>query len=73
MGLKSLKERNYENVALLFIIIGLFIFVYGLIGWLVDFLTQTNAVGDAFRKITDGAILTVLGYIQMELELLRHK
>jgi len=73
MGLKSLKERNYENVALLFIVVGIFIFVYGLIGWLVNFMAETNYVADPFRKIADGAILTVLGYIQMELELLRHK
>jgi len=70
---KKVTEKSFFGVALFFILAGVGIFTYGSIEWLINYLTiQANFYFPSF-KIATGLVIMVLGYIQLELELLRKK
>lgn len=70
---KKTKDHSFYDVSLFIIVIGILVFTYGAVGWLF------NAFGNSCRfvlpseKVMGGAIIMALGYIQLELELMRAK
>jgi len=69
---KNPKEATFYSVALFLIVVGAAILAYGLIEWLF------NAIRDfkffmPSAKIIGGLIILALGYIQLEIELLRRE
>lgn len=70
---KDLNKFNLTGVALCVIILGAAIFAFGAAGWFINFLASANIAIMPSMKIMGGAVLIALGYIQLEIELLRHK
>jgi uncharacterized membrane protein YidH (DUF202 family) len=70
---KKEPEHSFYGVAMGLIILGAIIFVYGLVAWLFNiFSTDAGFYFPSF-KVIGGATILALGYIQLELELLRQK
>ena len=70
---KDPKTATFYGVAMLLILFGVAIFAYGLIQWIYN--TWTSQVCWAFPslKVIGGLTVMALGYIVLELELLRKK
>lgn len=71
MGEKQIKKRTFYSVALLIIVLGSAIFAYGMVGWIYNYWNAVNLVAFPSLKIIAGLALISLGYIQLELELIR--
>lgn len=67
------EEKSFNGVAMMFILIGIVIFVFGGLGWLVNSSQQQTIMNEPSAKIIGGLIIMALGYIQLELGLLRKK
>jgi hypothetical protein len=61
------------GVAVMFILVGIVIFVFGGLGWLVNASQQATIMNEPSAKIIGGLIIMALGYIQLELGLMRKK
>ena len=70
---KNREDKSFMAVALTFILIGAGIFAYGIVGWLMNVAAQDMMVVFPSIKIMGGIVVMCLGYIQLELGLLRRK
>ena len=71
------KKRNphdpyFQGVALAVIVFGSFVFAVGVVQWLYETL-GTQFSSDPMLKVVGGAVVVVLGYVLLELELIRIK
>jgi len=66
---KKLDEDSFYNVAVCFIAIGAVIATFGMLAWLIG----GNLIAYPFFKVIAGLLIMSLGYIQLELGLLRSK
>lgn len=67
------EDRSYVAVALAMILVGAAILAYGAIGWFTNVGAQEILVPFPSLKVMGGVIIIALGYIQLELGLLRKK
>ncbi|MCX6806700.1 MAG: hypothetical protein NT135_01085 [Candidatus Berkelbacteria bacterium] len=70
---KDPQTASFYGVALMLILIGIGIFAYGMAGWLYNTWTSQTCWAFPSIKVMGGLIIMALGYIQLELELLRKK
>jgi uncharacterized membrane protein YidH (DUF202 family) len=70
---KKEPEHSLYGVAVALIILGILIFVYGSVAWLFNIYSENSGFYFPSIKVIGGAIIMALGYIQLELELLRQK
>jgi len=73
MFFSNREEKSFVAVAMMFILIGAAIFAFGLVGWLVNVLQNETLLAMPSIKVIGGLVLMSLGYIQLELGLLRRK
>ncbi|MCL5410930.1 MAG: hypothetical protein M1324_03720 [Patescibacteria group bacterium] len=66
-------EHSFYGVAVCFIILGTIIFVYGSVAWLFNIFSADSGFYFPSFKVLGGLIIMALGYIQLELGLLRQK
>ncbi|HSX41850.1 MAG TPA: hypothetical protein VLE93_00700 [Candidatus Saccharimonadales bacterium] len=67
------ESKSFMGVAMLFIFLGIIIFVFGALGWLINSSQQLTIMNEPSAKVMGGLIIMALGYIQLELGLLRRK
>lgn len=67
------EDKTFVGVAMSFILVGAAIFAFGLIGWLVNSMVEENINALPSLKVIGGLVVMALGYIQLELGLLRKK
>jgi hypothetical protein len=67
---KNPKEVSFYGVGVVIILIGAVIFAYGGVTWLFNVFRDTNFSMPS-GKIIGGLVVIALGYIQIELELMR--
>ena len=60
-------------VAMLMILAGVVVFVFGVLGWWVNVSVAQNLIAFPSLKVIGGLVIMELGYIQLELGLLRNK
>ena len=70
-------KRNFDTVtfwgvAMAIILTGIFVFAYGGATWIGNYYYQTNYALPSL-KIIGGLVIMALGYIILELEILRRK
>ena len=70
---KNRQDRSYVSVATTFIIIGAIVFTFGAVSWLVNIGAGQEVVNAPAVKLIGGLIVMSLGYIQLELGLIREK
>lgn len=70
---KDLQARSYSSVALFFILVGVGVFTYGGVEWLVNSLSASEWFYFPGFKVATGLVIMALGYIVLELELMRTK
>ena len=73
MWFKNRQDRSYVGVALSFILIGAALFAFGLVSWLVNIGAEQTIINEPSMKVFAGLIIMALGYIQLELGLIREK
>ncbi len=73
MLFSSRKDKSFMAVALLMILAGVVIFVFGVLGWFVNTTADQNLIAFPSLKVMGGLVIMSLGYIQLELGLLRDK
>lgn len=66
-------KRSFANVAMAFILVGAAILSYGMVAWIYNVVLQANLIAFPSVKIIGGLAIMALGYIQLEIELLRKK
>lgn len=67
------EDRSFIAVALTMILIGAAIFAFGLVGWLINVSQQEVVMVFPSVKVIGGLVVMSLGYIQLELGLIRQK
>jgi len=67
------QDKSFVAVAGLVILAGAIIFVFGALGWWVNISSDSNIIAFPSIKVMGGLIIMALGYIQLELGLLREK
>lgn len=67
------EDKSFVAVAMTVILIGAAILAFGLVGWLVNVSADAVIVVFPSMKVMGGLIIVSLGYIQLELGLLRKK
>jgi hypothetical protein len=67
------EEKSFTAVALMMILIGSAIVAFGLVGWLVNVSQNEVIIAFPSLKVMGGLAIVSLGYIQLELGLLRRK
>lgn len=67
------QDKTFVGVAISFILVGAAIFAFGLVGWLVNSMLDQTVNALPSMKIIGGLVVMALGYIQLELGLLRSK
>lgn len=70
---KKDAETSFYGVALSFIIFGTIIFVFGLISWYISAVGGISILSFPFLKVIGGLIIMALGYILLEIEIIRKK
>lgn len=70
---KKMPEKSFLSVAMAFILVGIGIFAYGGVEWLVNQMSATTCFFFPGSKVAAGLVVMVLGYIMLELELMRQK
>ena len=68
---KNPNKIAFRGVGLLFIVIGIIIFSIGTAGWIINFWYESSMITVPSHKIMGGSIIMALGYLILELELLR--
>lgn len=66
-------KRSFANVAMAFILVGAAILSYGMVAWIYNVVLEANLIAFPSIKIIGGLVIMALGYIQLEIELLRKK
>ena len=67
------KDNSFLAVAICMIVAGVVFFVFGLLGWWVNVAAEQNLIAFPSLKAMGGLVIMALGYIQLELGLLRDK
>jgi len=67
------EDKSFVSVALTMILLGAAIFAFGIIGWLVNVSQQDLIIAFPSLKVIGGLVIISLGYIQLELSLIRRK
>lgn len=67
------EDKSFTSVALAMILLGAAILAFGIIGWLMNVSQQSLIVAFPSIKVIGGLVVVSLGYIQLELSLLRRK
>lgn len=67
------EDKSFMAVALTMILVGAAIVAFGVVGWLVNVSQNDVVIVFPSMKVIGGLIITSLGYIQLELGLLRNK
>ena len=67
------KDKSFMAVALVMILAGVVIFVFGVLGWCVNVTADETLIAFPSLKVMGGLVIMALGYIQLELGLLRNK
>jgi len=67
------EDKSFVAVAMTMILIGAAIVAFGLVGWLVNVSNSEVVIVFPSVKVIGGFIIIALGYIQLELGLLRKK
>jgi len=67
------EGRSYLAIAYLSILVGIFIAVYGGLAWLINCYTQESSFYFPAAKLMGGILIAQLGYILLELEIMRKK
>jgi hypothetical protein len=67
------EDKSFVAVAMMMIMIGAAIVSFGLVGWLVNISASENIIAFPSLKVMGGLVIVSLGYIQLELGLLRKK
>ena len=67
------KDKSFLAVAICMILAGVGFFVFGVLSWWVNTAAQENLIAFPSLKVMGGLIIMALGYIQLELGLLRDK
>jgi len=62
-----------KQIIILPIIVVVVFFVFGLLGWWVNVAAEQNLIAFPSLKAMGGLVIMALGYIQLELGLLRDK
>ncbi|MEK9156043.1 MAG: hypothetical protein AAB360_01940 [Patescibacteria group bacterium] len=70
---KKDTSHQFYSVAMAIILAGAFIFTYGAVGWLWNVFGTSCSFVYPSEKIIGGLLVIALGYIQLELDLLRQK
>ncbi|MEX1052158.1 MAG: hypothetical protein WEC83_02085 [Patescibacteria group bacterium] len=70
---KKHQDRSYVAVAMTVIFMGAAVFAFGVSGWLINWMNEEIIVAIPSMKILGGIVIMSLGYIQLELGLLRDK
>lgn len=73
MLFRNRKDKSFVAVAGAVILAGVVIFVFGILGWWVNITAQENIIAIPSLKVIGGLVIMSLGYIQLELGLLRDK
>lgn len=75
MWFKKHEDKKFQSVGIAFILIGATIFAIGFGSWLVNISMGENAIEITypFVKAMGALQIIALGYIIMELDLIRHK
>lgn len=73
MFAKKGQEHSFYGVAILLIVLGVVVFTYGAAAWLFNIFSVDAGFYFPSFKVIGGAIIMALGYIQLELEMLRRK
>ncbi|MEI8143215.1 MAG: hypothetical protein WCG48_01190 [Candidatus Berkelbacteria bacterium] len=63
---------NFKSIAIAIITAGAFVFAFGVVGWLFNIFTDYSFVLPS-SKIIGGLVIMPLGYIILQLELIRNK
>jgi len=66
-------ESTFYGVALAFIILGTIIFIFGLMGWYIAAISGIGVIAYPFFKAIGGLLVMGLGYVILEMEMLRKK
>lgn len=67
------EDKSFVSVAMTMIVIGSAIFAFGVLGWLVNVGATDSLMHEPSSKVMGGLVIIALGYIQLELGLLRNK
>ncbi len=67
------KDKSFVAVAMIMILAGVVIFVFGVLGWWVNVSAAQTLIAFPSLKVMGGLVIMSLGYIQLELGLLRDK
>lgn len=67
------QDKTFVGVAISFILIGAAIFTFGSMAWLVNSLLEQTVNSMPSAKVIGGLVIMALGYIQLEIGLLRNK
>lgn len=67
------EDKSFVAVALAFILVGAAIFAFGVMSWLINTMQEQTIVAMPSAKVIGGLVVMALGYIQLELGLLRSK
>jgi hypothetical protein len=73
MSTKNLKDVSFFGVSIFLILTGALIFVFGLMAWYLTGVSGMTVMAFPFFKVIGGLIIIALGYVVLELELLRKK
>jgi hypothetical protein len=73
MFLHDASKKDFAPVAVMFILVGAAIFTYGAVAWIYNTYYQENFVAVPSFKLVGGLAIMALGYIQLELDMLRKK
>ena len=71
-GKKDYDKITFRGVALLFILVGAGLLAFGLVEWILNLWYVYSFVSPS-AKFIGGALIAGVGYIILELELLRRK
>lgn len=67
------KTLPFRGVAMAFILLGAAIISIGGIAWFISFGWDVQVINSPFEKVIGGSIITLLGYVVLELEMMRNK
>ena len=67
----NIKNKNFFGVALLIIVLGIIVFTFCICQWFYNWWSLDFIFAIPSSKIIGGLIIIALGYIQLELELIR--
>jgi len=73
MDLEARKSKTFFGVAIIMILIGAALFAIGVVAWIANNYTNSTIISIPSLKVMGGLVTMALGYIILELELIRKK